>query len=316
MIAPSKNGTPQPGGNGVHLNAPSSSSGRCPTGLTDYQDYQDSQGPSRLPGTGRDSKGVVSPTRETTCVVSLLTSPWDEFLVRAYEANSEHLDGIDEADPNDSWQLETPLFGFVHFVWSRPDLGEDAHRPAALFTRIEASLKQWTAGYKREHQEPPHGFTGDPWANWFGISREDAKTEFLDLWPRFRFPANQSPIDAAVMLARRMLLTPSDEVCQRRGIETAHDRPDGYCLFVSVCGHLQAALGDRPIYLPQDLLAAKLRVAGRTISRWRQWAVEDGYLRQVSAPGRRRAAEYRFDVSRWKVLEKKSTPAPAEGFGK
>jgi len=216
-------------------------------------------------------------------------------------------------DENLIWQSDTPLFRFVHLVWSRPDLGADAHRPAALFSKIESSLKGWTSTATKRKQEPPFGKTGDPWEEWFNLCREEAKTEFLDLWPKFRWPAGQSPLDAAVMLSRRMLLIPNDELCKKRFIEP-RDRPEGYCLFLSVCGHLQAMVGDRSIFLPQEPLAKALRVQGRTISRWRQWAVEDGMLRQTAAPGRRRAAEYRFRIEGWRVLEKKAPRGTAEGF--
>lgn len=306
-VQPGKNGTPQLGGDGVHLNTPSSSSGRSPPGLSDYQD---SQGLPGLPGTSKDSHGVGVPP---TCA-SILQLPWEEFLVGAYEENRDRLDEIEaDGDLNSTWQLQTPLFRFVHLVWSRPDLGADAHRPAAVFAKIESTLKCWSTSQKRKKQEPPHGFSGDPWEEWFEISREDAKTEFLALWPKFRFPAGQTPLDAAVLLARRNLLLPSDEVCQRRFIE-AHNRAEGYCLFISVCGHLQAMMGDRSILLPEDQLAKLLRVRGRTISRWREWAVEDGMLWKTAPPGRRRAAEYRFNIAGWSTLEKKAPPGTAEGF--
>jgi hypothetical protein len=303
---PSTNGTPPTVGKGVQLDAPSSSSVGSPTGLSDYQDYQ---GLSGLSKTVRDSQGVGKPT-----AVFLLGLPWEEFLAKAYEENRDHLSEIEtDGDHYSTWQLDTPLFRFVHLVWSRPDLGAEAHRPATLFGKIEGTLKGWSAGYKQEKRQPPEGFTGDPWEEWFGISREEAKTEWLSLWPKFRFPAGQTPLDAAVLLARRTALIPCDEVCDRRIIDRKNPTV-GYCFFLSVCGHLQALVGDKPIFLPQELLAKALRVKGRTISRWRQWAVDDGMLRQTARPGRRRAAEYRFDVSRWNVLENKAPPGTAEGF--
>ena len=45
------------------------------------------------------------------------------FFVKAYEANRERLEEIDaESDSSTAWQLDTPLFRFVHLVWSRKDL--------------------------------------------------------------------------------------------------------------------------------------------------------------------------------------------------
>jgi hypothetical protein len=243
-----------------------------------------------------------------------LALPWEEFLVKAYEQNRERLIAIEsDGDIETTWQAETPLFRFAHLIWSRTDLVAEAHRPAAVFAKIETTIKCWSAGYRQKKQEPPHGFTGDAWEEWFGISREECKTEFLTLWPKFRFPADQSPLDAAVLLARRTLLIPSDEVCERRFVDRG-DPEVGYCFFISVCGHLQTMMGNRPIFLPQEPLAKLLRVQGRTVSRYRQWAVEDGMLKQTEPPGRRRAARYRFDTSRWITLEKKAPPGTAEGF--
>lgn len=300
--------TPQQGGDGVHLNDPTSGILRSPQGLTRLS------GLSGLSKTLKDHKGEQAPEASACTRVSLLTLPWEEFLVKAYEANREHLGRIgDQCDSNIDWQLNTPLFRFAHLVWSRSDLKGNAHRPGAVFDEIEKTLKRWSSSWKKQKRKPPYGFTGDSWEDWFGVCREEAKTEFLDLWPKFRFPAGQSPLDAAVLLARRMLLIPTDDVCKKRYIE-ARDRPDGYCMFLSVCGHLQAMLGNRSIFLPQEPLAEALRVQGRTISRWRQWAVEDGLLKQTAAAGRRRAAEYRFKIEGWDVLTKKAPPGTAEGF--
>ncbi len=299
--------TPQPGREGVHLDTPPNCLAGSPPGLSGtIRTIKDSH------RTIKDLQGGATPPR----ALSFLSLPFDEFLIRAYEANQEHLDTIEDGN---AWQLQTPLFRFTHLIWSRQDLGADAHQPATLFSKIERALKQWTATRKRSKQEPPNGFSGDCWEEWFGLSRDECKTEFLSLWPKFRRPAGQSPLEAAVTLAYRMLLLPGQEVIQRRAIETDYTgraRPEGYLLFLSVCGHLQAMNGDKPIFLPQEELAPLLHVQGRTISRWRQWAVEDGSLRQVAAPGRRRAAEYRFNIAGYDCLKSKAPQGTAEGFTK
>ncbi len=342
MIAgtkPGKNNTPQPGGNGFQLNAPrvggngfhlnhpldwdTTDSTRTLRTLRTLSDLDDLEGPkgtmtrvARGDVCGADANAHTPDTPDAPDAPTpheMMAMEWEQFLLAAYEENQSHLADVEDDDER-RWQGETRIFWFTHLVWSRPDLGPDAHQPARLFTKIEASLKRWSAECKRTKEEPPHGFTGDAWEEWFGISRDEAKTEFLTLWAKFRHPVGQSPLEAALMLARRQSLGLSPEVCQRRGIETARDRPDGYLLFVSLAGHLQTILGGQPIYLPQEVLAKLLRVSARTISSWRSWAVEDGYLVQVSAPGRRSPGRYRFDVSRWKVLEKKSPQGTGEGF--
>jgi len=77
-------------------------------------------------------------------------------------------------------------------------------------------------------------------------------------------------------------------------------RPPGYPLFVSVASWLQK---DREvgatILLPDEELARLLDVTAATISRYRRWAQEDGYLHEVKPHEFKgkggKATEFRFD---------------------
>jgi hypothetical protein len=88
----------------------------------------------------------------------------------------------------------------------------------------------------------------------------------------------------------------------------AKRRPAGYASFISLAGWLQVVAGDRPIMVPVEDTAEILEVDPSCISRYRRWAVEDGFLKEVGAyerpQGRRKgkATEFRFAVSLFPAL--------------
>jgi hypothetical protein len=78
-------------------------------------------------------------------------------------------------------------------------------------------------------------------------------------------------------------------------------------------------VGNQNITLPCENLAELMNVSAMTISRYRNWAVKDGYLRRVkehkfSSRGQGNATEFRFDVSRWRCLDEKAQQGTASGF--
>src|SRR5262249_7092568 len=87
----------------------------------------------------------------------------------------------------------------------------------------------------------------------------------------------------------------------------------GYAVCVSVAGGQQVELGQSNILLPVRELAPLWGVRPGTVSRWRRRAVADGYLRLVE--GRKfQATEFRFDVSRFQVLQDTAKDGTEEGF--
>ena len=64
-------------------------------------------------------------------------------------------------------------------------------------------------------------------------------------------------------------------------------------------------MGDRAILLPVDRLSEMLGVKPMTITRYRQTAERDEYLRVVKehSYSKKLATEFRFDVSRFSVLQ-------------
>jgi DeoR/GlpR family transcriptional regulator of sugar metabolism len=86
-----------------------------------------------------------------------------------------------------------------------------------------------------------------------------------------------------------------------------------------VAGHLQVAVGMNNIKLPCGKFADLLGVSKMTISRYRKWAEEDGFIKQVRGHkyrpnGVSDATEYRFAVHRWKCLEVRAASGAAEAF--
>jgi hypothetical protein len=75
-------------------------------------------------------------------------------------------------------------------------------------------------------------------------------------------------------------------------------------------------MGDRSILLPVEKVAEVLGVSAMSISRYRQLAIRDGYLRTVHkySRGKQLATESRFDVSRFKVLQEKAQSGTETSF--
>jgi hypothetical protein len=90
----------------------------------------------------------------------------------------------------------------------------------------------------------------------------------------------------------------------------------GYEQFLSIAGWLQVGMGDRNILLPVHKLASLLEVDPRTIGRYRQWAIVDGFLVEVAEAQHDsgRATEYRFNVARCRMLEEAAQQGTQESY--
>ena len=75
-------------------------------------------------------------------------------------------------------------------------------------------------------------------------------------------------------------------------------------------------MGDQNILLPVEDVAELLGLDYTTISRYRRWCQDAGFLRQVQKANRhrRQAAEFRFDVGSCKLLEERSQRGTAEAY--
>lgn len=242
--------------------------------------------------------------------------PINEYLVRAYEFNADHGPQHDGGTFEDSWF--SPVFWFVWLLRGHDDLQAYLDKPANVVRLVEGALSAWTKDAKTKGRTPPHGFNSrDPWADWFGLTRADAVAEFYDVWGKIRFRPGHGPLEQAADAARRMRLQLAPDVVMRRPVQPGDEH--GYEFFVNVAGHLQVITGNQAICLPCEKLGGIMGVTKRTIARYRQWAIEDGYLRQTKAhfrraPGKGDATEFRFDTSRWKCLSEKAQDGTNAAF--
>lgn len=143
-----------------------------------------------------------------------------------------------------------------------------------------------------------------PWKSVFRISRGTAENECFALWETIWCPPGTSPLQGALEQARKYSLRLPEAIASKR--------PTGYAEFINLAGWLQsnqAEEGDT-ILLPVEELARLLEVNAGTISRYRRWAIEDGFLTQIKpyefkGKGKAgKATEFRF-----------SDEAIAERFG-
>ncbi len=172
----------------------------------------------------------------------------------------------------------SPLFFFLRLARVHADLA--GLTPQDAFQRIETALGALTA-------------PACPWRHAFGLGRAAAAAEVYALWETIRCLPGQSLLAGALERARKYPTPMPAQIVAKR--------PPGYPEFISLASWLQS---DRPedgtILLPVEELARLLDVTTTTITRYRRWAVEDGYLQEIKphefrGRGKRgRATEFRF----------------------
>jgi hypothetical protein len=208
-----------------------------------------------------------------------------------------------EERPAECW--ESPLWGFLRLAKAHPELIK-ADAGEAL-RRVERVLMAWNKA-----ADLPRG--ADPWGEWFDVEQEDARAEFFEAWDKIRLLPGRTPLEAALELARAtpLILRP----------EERRTRPPGYTAFVSLAGWLQVVAGDQNILLPVEDVGRLLRCSPRTVSSYRRWAAQDGYLRLVRGHVFRskdevgQATEFRFDVRLFGALLERAAPGTAEAFSR
>lgn len=268
--------------------------------LQETQDTQESQrtsGKYKEPHRVRGVEEKLTPQqiRERTFHTELSAGipsslPFDSFVALAItECGAAKREGRFPG-----WQ--SSLFYFMRLLKVHPSM--EKIEPAKALKKVESTLVIW------QHLIPPH-LHGDGWRHWFSVGHDDAVAEFYDAWDKIRYLPGFSPLDNAIELARRKPLTTHDE--NRKA------RPPQYQLFISIAGWLQIGMGNKNILLPVHDLAARMGVEPMTITRYRKWAKEDGFLFEKKAHKFRskgeggRATEFRFDVSRWPILKSRAS---------
>jgi hypothetical protein len=206
--------------------------------------------------------------------------PWEAYLSPAISAYRDH-----RAQNRDKeWQ---GIFYFIQLVKAHPSVATVQGKTA--FRRVDRAIRQ---------SRP------SSWEHWLGVTRDDAEAAFIDAWDKIRYFPGRTPLGNAHEQSARSPL--------RLNKETKERRSDGYERFISLAGWLQVGMGDRPIMLPCREVGDLLSVQPMTISRYRKWAKEDGFLREVKGAkfggrhGEGEATEFRFDTSRFPCLDNRA----------
>ncbi len=207
------------------------------------------------------------------------TADLDRQLSEASKANEHELEHCTYGET-----FRSPLFCFVRHARGISQL--KLASPSEALRVVERWLLR--KGYKN---------TDEGWETEFcmaGIDcAEDARTEFVDLWQRIRFPVGWTPLQAAWDQAQIFRLKPINCPTER------------YASFISLAGNLQVMRGSEPIWLPCRETAELLDVCEMTISRYRRFAVEDGQLKKIrshtfrTADNHGEATLFRFDLNRY-----------------
>jgi len=210
-----------------------------------------------------------------------------QFLVQAIEKAIEATTGDVRQG---KWR--TPCFQLARQLKAHPELGPLP--TAKVIEKIERIIREW---------ERAQGF--DFWRKCFGVSRDCAHTEILDVWHQIRRLPGKDALANAAEFSRRMPLSRNKESFEKRG------RSKKYCEFLSLCGWLQVTVGPgTPIAIPCRDFGERIGVEPMTISRFRKWALQDGLLMEVEkhkflgTAAKNRGTSFFFAYHYWSILAK------------
>jgi len=205
-------------------------------------------------------------------------------------ALSEHENDLDIGNSCPYETYHTPLWTFTRAV--RSFYGEDVD-PHEIFFKVESIIFR-KGGWDILNT---------------GLAAADIYFEFVCNWARVRYKIGETPLGNALEKAQAHPLRPERASRYRAFLAR-------YSSFVSLAGWLQVTMGDHSILLPCEKIGDLLGEDKKTISRLRQIALEDEYLREIRKHSfaRRRATEFRFNVSRFAVLHEMAQVETAENF--
>lgn len=144
-----------------------------------------------------------------------------------------------------NWQ--TPAWDFGRFAKAHPDLIDLDENTALLVVKAAIGWRFWET-----HLD---------------MDCADAEIAFDDIWVKCRAVPGYDPVTLAVRGAKESIT------------ETAESGPAGYQTFLEVAKRLHHQLGGEAFMLPCHKLAAMLGCKPMTISRYRQKAIREGFLR-------------------------------------
>lgn len=254
------------------------------------QDLQDLQGYSK---TLKDSKRAFRGDERKT----EKDEPPEVAVSKALRRHQDRFGSEEVADLSPLWEFVRSIKG-IHSIGTKDGAGE-------AFKKVSAILKRFLRGNQMKSDT-------DAWSYYLGVSQEEAEAEFFEVWDKIRLLPGETPLHCAAEFSRRSPLGIKREVAAKR--------PSGYPKFISFAGWLQVVAGNTVIMLPCHDVGAILGVTGMTVSRYRRWAVEDGYLLKVkdhSYRGRgaeNEATEFRFNVGLWTCLQQAAESGTEESY--
>jgi hypothetical protein len=211
-------------------------------------------------------------------------------------------------------QPKSPLFWFVWMVKGHDDMIPYLENPKGALEVVESHLTRWSEKRKRKGKLPRFGIAADdPWREWFDIVGASARAEFYDTWQKIRYRPGTDPLHQAFVANQMLRLLVRPDTRKKRPLEPPEKRStQDYEFFIGLAGHLQVAMGLRNILLPCEAVGELMDIDKGTVSRYRRWAIEDGYLREIrkhkfKPGGGGRATEFRIDASQWDKLKERMT---------
>lgn len=187
--------------------------------------------------------------------------PFRKYLAELLAENRVLLSGVSE-------EWHSPMLHLARWVRAHPD--------AIRKTAGEAwkDLDRLSAQYDDEPDAA--------WKKLFGVNAETAEVEFRSWWDKVRSLPTADPVEYALQLAdARPVTIPG----------MGDTRSKLYPRFVAACYYLQKNVGNACIFVPTAKFCELLGVSKMTVSRYRDWAVEDGFLKEVAPAVHRRAGK-------------------------
>jgi hypothetical protein len=182
--------------------------------------------------------------------------------------------------------FHTALWDFCRLLRGHPDLRNKSGKEAlAIVERRLRDLKR-------------------TWFSYGLRSNEDARVEFLDVWDKIRFVPGEPPLLLAFSKARRNpIILPKE-----------FEKTESYKDLLSTAYYLQKAVGDnRRILLPEEKLGELFDCSPMTISRYRDWAKEQGFLIEKTPHSfdresrKGKATEFVFSFERLAQIQKENS---------
>jgi hypothetical protein len=226
--------------------------------------------------------------KETYESKPLVSSKGREHLYALLDDWFQHHQADYDPDRSGDDPWETPLWAVAYVLKGQPDY---RHLQGKEILQL---FEQWLSSRELA---------------WTGISEiddaEEGQVEFLSTWKNVRLGAGYLPLQAALDIAEHRPLFFRSQCCPT----TSYQR------VLNLAFRLQELVGAGNILLPCENTSTLLEVAKITVSRLRDFAMEDGYLKKVQAhyfnPSKRgeaRATEFRFNMTHPGITDRFGRP--------